>query len=50
MFGTTDVQRDFDVEGLSQGTMGDIFEEGVRVAVGGAKNDDRLAAFDYMGK
>jgi TP901 family phage tail tape measure protein len=50
MFGTTDIQRDFDVEGLSKGTMGDIFEEGVRVAVGGAKNDDRLAAFDYMGK
>ena len=50
MFGTTDVARDFDVEGLSRGTMGDIFEEGVRVAVGGAKNDDRLASFDYMGK
>jgi TP901 family phage tail tape measure protein len=50
MFGTTDIQRDFDVEGLSRGTMGDIFEEGVRVAVGGAKNDDRLAAFDYNGK
>ena len=50
MFGTPDIQRDFDVEGLSNGTMGDIFEEGVRVAVGGAKNDDRLAAFDYMGK
>ena len=50
MFGTTDIQRDFDVEGLSRGTMGDIFEEGVRVAVGGAKNDDRLASFDYNGK
>ena len=50
MFGTTDVARDFDVDALSRGTMGDIFEEGVRVAVGGARNDDRLAAFDYMGK
>jgi TP901 family phage tail tape measure protein len=50
MFGTPDIQRDFDVEGLSRGTMGDIFEEGVRVAVGGAKNDDRLASFDYNGK
>ena len=50
MFGTTDVRRDFDVDALSRGTMGDIFEEGVRVAVGGARNDDRLSAFDYMGK
>ena len=41
--------RDFNMKNLGEGTAGDIFEEGVRAAVGGLGNEDKQAAFDFNG-
>ena len=41
--------RRFNMHALSKGTEGDIFEEGLRAAVGEQALADRTAAFDYNG-
>jgi len=49
MFGGTGNARKFNMNALGKGTEGDIFEEGVRAAIGGAKNEDRNSFFDFNG-
>ena len=49
MFGGTGNARKFNMKALGKGTEGDIFEEGVRAAIGGAKNEDRNSFFDFNG-
>lgn len=49
MFQGTGKARKFNMDSLSRGTEGDLFEEGVRAAVGGAMNEDKNSFFDFNG-
>jgi len=47
--GTAPEIAPFKTKDLNNGTMGDIFEAGLRSAVGGNPSEDKAAAFDFSG-
>jgi TP901 family phage tail tape measure protein len=49
MFQGTGKARKFNMDSLGRGTEGDLFEEGVRAAIGGAMNEDKNSFFDFNG-